>query len=85
MREVKQVFFMSFGSLHTGKNLGCCLIEVGLGEDPNANCAELGIMPHECNQARGYLLPANEVAEQGLVIGKFYSREEMEKRGFETA
>ncbi len=76
---------MSFGSLHTGKNIGCCLVEVEGLEDPNEKCARLGLMPHECNQARAYLLAAEDIAAQGIVIGRFYSSEEMERKGFQHA
>ena len=39
---MKQTFFMSFGSLHTGKNLGCCLVQVADGETPTANALSWG-------------------------------------------
>ncbi len=83
---MKQTFFMSFGSLHTGKNLGCCLVQVADGEDPNRKCFELGLMPDECNQARAYLLDDEDIEKQhGMQIGRFYSSAEMRKMGFQKA
>ena len=45
-------YFMSFGSLHTGRSIGACIVLVEEGEDPNEKCARLGLMPLECNEAQ---------------------------------
>jgi len=75
--------FMSFASPHSGKNIGCCILQI---EDPNSandKAKELGLMPEECNHARGYALDEKGFKEQGMELNKFYSPKEMEKMGFE--
>jgi hypothetical protein len=77
--------FMSFSSMHTKKNIGCCIIQC---EDPtkaNELTKQLGLMPHECNNARGYELNEEEFREQGMELNRLYSSEEMSKMGFQKA
>ena len=76
-------YFMSYGSLHSGKNIGCCIIEVEESEDPNEKSKILGLMPNECNQAIAYLLDEQGFKEQGMELNRFYSREEMLSAGFQ--
>ena len=75
--------FVSFGSLHTRKNIGCCIVQVEREEDANGECARLGLMPQECNEAKGFHLPPESFAEQGMELNRFYTRDEMEQMGFE--
>lgn len=77
--------FMSFGSAHTGRNIGCCIIESEDPNDANEKCKELGLMPEECNQARGYVLDEDTFQKQGMELNKFYSSKEMEEMGFQKA
>jgi hypothetical protein len=77
--------FMSFSSMHSKKNIGCCIIQC---EDPtkaNELTMELGLMPHECNNARGYVLNEEQFKEQGMELNKFYSSQEMSEMGFKKA
>jgi N-acetylglutamate synthase-like GNAT family acetyltransferase len=75
--------FMSFASLHTGKNIGCCIVKVDDPDDANERCRELGLMPDTCNQGRGYLLPDEAaVAAQGMEVERFYTDDEMLGLGF---
>jgi len=76
---------MSFGSMHTRKNIGCCIIRVKNPEDANEECKRLNLMPTECNQTRGFLLSDEDFPQQGMELNKFYTKEEMEKMGFERA
>lgn len=74
--------FVSFGSAHTRKPLGGCVVEVDNSIDANKKCMELGLMPDECNKAFGYPLDTNDpVAEIGLEPNRFYSADELEKTG----
>lgn len=75
--------FMSFGSIHTGKNLGCCIVQVEKPEDANEHCRSLGLMPDTCNQGRVYILP-DEAAfkDQGMELNRLYSPDEMDQMGF---
>ncbi len=75
--------FMSFASAHTGKNIGCCIVRVKKAEDANAKCKELGLMPKECNNARGSVLDDEDFPKQGMELDRFYSRQEMIDMGFE--
>ena len=75
--------FMSFGSHHTAKNIGCCIVKTEGTEDANEKCKRLGLMPNECNQARGYELTEESFVEQDMELNKFYTVNEMEKMGFE--
>lgn len=77
--------FMSFGSVHTGKNLGCCIVEVNNPNDANARCFELGLVPNECNQARSYPLDQDDFEKQGMELNKLYTPTELEAMGFEKA
>ena len=77
--------FVSFGSLHSGKNIGCCVIQCDDPEQANIKCKELGLMPEECNGARGYALTENEFKDQGMELNKLYTPKEMESMGFELA
>lgn len=78
--------FISFGSAHTGKNIGCCIVKVDDPEQANEECRRLGLMPNECNQARGYVLDTEkEFKEQGMELNRFYTAAEMAKMGFEKA
>lgn len=74
--------FMSFGSMHDGRNLGCCIVRVAEFTDANAECARLGLMPNECNEARAYLLRDEEFPAQGMELNRFYTRDEMLQMGF---
>lgn len=73
--------FMSFASLHTGKNLGAAVLQVDTVEDANEKAKELGIMPNECNQGRGYVVPDN----QGLELNRLYTPQELDQLGFQKA
>jgi hypothetical protein len=73
--------FMSFASPHTGKNLGCCIIQVENPEDANEKSKELGLMPKEDNHAQGYVLNEDTWQEEGMDLNRFYSREEMTELG----
>lgn len=75
--------FMSFASSHTGKNIGCCIIQVKDLRTANARTKELGLMPKECNHAKGYVLDENGFKEQGMELDKFYSVKEMKQMGFD--
>lgn len=75
--------FMSFASPHTGKNLGCCIVQVKDVHTANNRTKELGLMPKECNHAKGYLLDEDGFKEQGMELDKFYSVKEMDQMGFE--
>lgn len=78
--------FMSFGSVHTGKNIGCCIVKVDDPDQANAECKQLGLMPTECNQARGYVLDTEEAFnEQGMELNRFYTKQQMQEMGFEIA
>ena len=72
--------FMSFASFHTGKNLGCCVVEVDDPNDANQKCKDSRLMPEECNHARGYTL---EEMEPGMELNKFYTRQQMIEMGYE--
>lgn len=76
--------FMSFASPHTGKNIGCCIVQVDDPEQANARCIELGLMPQECNHARGYSLDEEGFKEQGMELNKFYTAAEMRAMQFES-
>jgi len=75
--------FMSFACFHTGKNLGCCIVRVNNGEQANAECLELNLMPQQCNRAKGFVLEDESFPEQGMELNCFYSRAEMLEMGFE--
>jgi hypothetical protein len=77
--------FMSFGNVHTGKNIGCCIVQVDDPDHANDKCAELGLMPTVCNEGRGYVLTEESFNEQGMELNKFYSATEMEAMGFSKA
>ena len=77
--------FLSFGSLHTGKNLGCAIVQAADPKDANEVAKTLGLMPQECNQARAYPLSDDDFPKQGMELNKFYTREQMERMGFEKA
>jgi hypothetical protein len=74
---------MSFASLHTRKNIGCCIIKIDNPEKANDEAKKLNLMPEECNQALAYLLTEEQFKEQGMELNKFYTKAEMEKMGFE--
>lgn len=75
--------FMSFASAHSGKNIGCCIVQVENPEDANEECKRLGIMPKACNQARGYVLEDEKTfQEQGMELNRLYTPEEMLNMGF---
>ncbi len=75
--------FMSFASHHTGKNIGCCVIQVDNLNNANEKCKELGLMPNECNNARGYVLNEQQFNQQGMELNKFYTRQQMSDMGFQ--
>lgn len=72
--------FMSFASAHTGKNIGCCIIEVDDPNDANQKCKDLGLMPKECNHARGHML--NSIDDEDMELNTFYTREQMDQLGY---
>jgi hypothetical protein len=78
-------FFISFGSLHTKKNIGCCIVRAEDIDAANEKCKELGLMPNECNEARAYPLDEGALKEQGMELNKFYSKAQMEEMGFQKA
>lgn len=82
MQEQTYYVFMSFGSVHTGKNLGCCIIRCADPENANELCALMGLMPAECNQARGYVLSDEDFFAQGMELERFYTTDEMKAMGF---
>ena len=75
--------FMSFGSPHTGKNLGACIVEVDDPNQANEKCKELGLMPDECNQARGY--PLDSIEDESMELNRFYTPTELEAMGYQKA
>lgn len=75
--------FMSFASPHTGKNLGCCIVQVDDPNNANDKCKELGLMPMECNHARGYVLDDDTWQEEDMELNRFYTPEEMLASGHE--
>ena len=75
--------FMSFASPHTGKNLGCCIVQVDDPNDANRKCQELGLMPNEDNHAKGYPLDEEGFKEQEMEVNQFYTPEQMASKGFE--
>ncbi len=77
--------FVSFANIHTGKNIGCCIVRVKDPKDANAECQRLNLMPTVCNQARGYVLTDEDFPKQEMELNRFYPREEMDKMGFEKA
>lgn len=80
---MKVYVFMSFGSIHTRKNLGCCIVKVKKPENANDECKRLGLMPNECNEGRGYVMDETGFKEQGMELNKFYTRNEMIGMGFQ--
>ena len=77
--------FMSFSSMHTKKNIGCCVIQCDDPQKANEITKELGLMPNECNHARGYVLSEEDFGKQGMDLNRLYSPEEMCKMGFVKA
>lgn len=77
--EMKRLVFMSFIGIHSKKLLGACVVEVSDPEEANEECKKLGLMPEECNQAKGYVL---KEPEENMEIGRFYSAEEMKAIGY---
>jgi len=78
--------FISFGSLHTGKNIGCCIVEVEALDDAAAKCDELKLTPEVCSQGRASVLPDEETfQEQGMDLNRFYTADEMIQMGFTKA
>lgn len=71
--------FMSFASAHTGKFVGACVVEVEDPNDANQKCKELGLMPKECNHARGSVL---EEMEEDMELNTFYTRQQMDELGY---
>ena len=85
-KAAKQVYvFMSFANIHTGKNIGCCVVKVNDPSEANDECKRLNLMPNVCNDARGYAMDEKGFLKQGMELNKFYSREEMQSMGFEKA
>ena len=73
--------FMSFASSHTGKNLGCCIVEVDNPNDANQRSKDLGLMPGECNQAKGWTIENRD--GEDMEIDTFYTRQQMIEMGYE--
>ena len=84
-KETTVYIFMSFGSLHSGKNLGCCIIQVDSPDQANDKCNELGLIPNECNQARAYPLADEDFETQGMELNRLYTPKELEQMGFQKA
>jgi len=82
-KKKQQYVFMSFADVHTGKNIGCCIVEVADPNDATEHCKKLGLMPKTCNSARGFVLDEKGFKEQGMELNKFYSRDDMAKMGFQ--
>lgn len=76
--------FLSFASLRSGKNLGCCIIQVENPEDANVRAKAIGLMPKEDNHAQGYVLREDAWQEEGMELNRFYTREEMIELGNKT-
>lgn len=74
--------FVSFGSIHTGKPLGACIVQVENAEQANAETQRLGIAPDTCNRAYGYIMSDEDFQNQGMELNKFYDSETMERMGF---
>ncbi len=74
--------FMSFASIHTGKNIGCCIVQVEDPKQANDKCHDLGLMPTECNHVQGFLLPEEDLEAQGMELNKFYAKQEMDAMQF---
>lgn len=77
--------FMSFASAHTGKNIGCCVVQTDDPNNANEKCKELDLMPEECNHARGYPMDKETFQKQGMELNRFYSPQEMIEMGFQKA
>jgi hypothetical protein len=76
--------FVSFADAHTKKNIGCCIVQVENLKEANEKCKELGLMPGTNNFARGYELEDEEAFKaQEMELNRFYSKAEMEAKGFE--
>ena len=75
--------FVSFANTHTGKNIGCCIVQAEDPNDANVKCAELGLMPEVCNQARVYVLTDEGFEEEPMELNRFYSSNEMKAMGYE--
>lgn len=76
--------FMSFGSIHTRKNIGCCIVQVSDPHNANEACRQLGLTPQECNEVHGYILETEtEFQEQGMELNRFYTAAEMLQMGFQ--
>lgn len=73
---------MSFASAHTGNNIGCCVVRVKDPQQANEECRRLGLMPQQCNHARGYLLRDEDFPQQGMELNRFYPTAEMKAKGF---
>ena len=83
----QKYFFLSFASLHTKKNIGCCVIELETaGQDVmtmvNAKCQVLGILPKECHSIRCFPLTDEGFTEQGMELNRVYSAAEIDRMGF---
>ena len=76
--------FISFANAHTGKNIGCCIVQSDNPQDANQKCKDLDLMPHICNEAKGYVLADEaEFKHQGMTLDRFYTSDEMMNMGFE--
>jgi hypothetical protein len=75
-------YFMSFGSLHTGRAIGACIVVIAVGEDPNEKAHRLGLVPNECNEARAYRI--RDIRQENMQPGRFYSRAELRRLGYHT-
>ena len=73
--------FMSFASAHAGKNIGCCIIESEDPNDANQKAKDLGLMPEECNHAKGYVL--EDIEDEDMELNKFYTNQQMAEMGYE--
>ena len=73
--------FMSFASPHTGKNLGCCIVEVDNPNDANQRSKDLGLMPEECNLAKGWTI--ENLDGEDMELDTFYTRQQMDDMGYE--
>ena len=74
--------FLSFGSVHTGKALGACVLHLENAEQANDKAKELGLTPNECNKAYAYVMDEECFKRQGLKLNHFYSAKELDKMGF---
>lgn len=74
--------FISYASIITGKNIGCCVIKC-VAAEAQAKAIELDLEPHQPIHAQGAEMDEKAFKEQGMELNRFYTNEEMCKTNFE--